>query len=372
MRAIMPPSLTDQLFAWYGQQARDLPWRATRDPYAIWVAEVMLQQTRVATVVPYYQRWLDRFPTMEHLAAASQDDVLNAWEGLGYYRRAHNLQQAVRLVVDQHAGRLPTTSGELRRLPGIGPYTAAAIAAIAFGRDEIAVDGNLRRVIARLFDLDAPLGSAEAEQAIAGAAARLLPPGRAGDFNQALMDLGALICTPANPECPSCPLQAECLARQRGTQHQRPVRPTKGVLPTVERITAVILRNGRYLVGRRPAGGLLGGLWEFPGGDLAGQESVDSALVRILESDLGLALERASPRGRYKHSYTHFRVTAHVYQCLVGPGEPVLQSHDELRWLEADLLTDVPMGKIDRTIAESLNHEDPKNTKGSPKGTKKS
>jgi A/G-specific adenine glycosylase len=248
MRAIMPPSLTDQLFAWYGQQARDLPWRATRDPYAIWVAEVMLQQTRVATVVPYYQRWLDRFPTMEHLAAASQDDVLNAWEGLGYYRRAHNLQQAVRLVVDQHAGRLPTTSGELRRLPGIGPYTAAAIAAIAFGRDEIAVDGNLRRVIARLFDLDAPLGSAEAEQAIAGAAARLLPPGRAGDFNQALMDLGALICTPANPECPSCPLQAECLARQRGTQHQRPVRPTKGVLPTVERITAVILRNGRYLV----------------------------------------------------------------------------------------------------------------------------
>lgn len=351
----MTPDLTQRLLSWYTDQRRDLPWRRSTDPYAIWVAEVMLQQTRVQTVIPYYLRWMQTFPNVQALASAETEQVLQAWEGLGYYRRAHGLHQAARQIVANYNGRLPSSADELRQLPGIGPYTAAAIASIAFGQDEIALDGNLRRVLSRLFDISLPLGAPASEAAFRQRAAGLLPGGRAGKFNQALMDLGSLVCTPATPNCGGCPLRLDCLAYQRGVQTRRPVRPAKASLPHVQRVAAVIERQGRYLVGRRPQGALLGGLWEFPGTDLGDKESADRGLARMLSASLGLELIRASRRGSYRHSYTHFRVTAHAFHCQIAGGPPASNLHDELRWLQADELAQVPMGKIDRQIATAIS-----------------
>ncbi|MFO3796656.1 MAG: A/G-specific adenine glycosylase, partial [Anaerolineales bacterium] len=210
-------TLGEVLLEWYCRHRRELPWRGHVDAYAIWVAEVMLQQTRVEAVIPYFERWMRSFPNVAALAQASEKEVLRLWEGLGYYQRALNLQRAARLIVEQYGGELPRQVEALRRLPGIGPYTAAAIASFAFGMDEIALDGNLKRVLARLSDLDRPLDKKEAQKQLEHFAHQHLPKGRSAEFNQALMDLGAEICLPERPLCETCPLQAFCQAYQRGT-----------------------------------------------------------------------------------------------------------------------------------------------------------
>ncbi len=249
-----------RLLAHYDRHARDLPWRRTADPYAIWVAEVMLQQTQVATAAPYYERWMARFPTVERLASSDREHVLEAWAGLGYYARARNLHRAAQIVSERHGGRLPDTATELRTLPGVGEYTAGAVASIAFGRLEPAVDGNVRRVLSRLFDMERPTPRGLREVALA-----VLDPDRAGDSNQALMELGATICRPRAPECGECPLAADCLALERGTVERRPPRPPRSRVPEVD-ITAFVTVDDRErtLMVRRPESGLLAGLWEFP------------------------------------------------------------------------------------------------------------
>lgn len=211
-----PDELSRRLLAWYDREQRRLPWRGHPDAYAVWVSEIMLQQTRVETVIPYFERWMQRFPTIQSLAQASQQEVLGLWEGLGYYSRARNLHKAAQVVVEHFGGQLPQERAGLEKLPGIGAYTAGAIASIAFGRDEAALDGNIRRVLARVFAIRTPARSPAGEKELWDLARRCLPPGRAGDYNQALMDLGSALCTPRSPQCMLCPLLAICAGQKLG------------------------------------------------------------------------------------------------------------------------------------------------------------
>jgi A/G-specific adenine glycosylase len=314
----------------------------------------MLQQTRVETAIPYFQRWMERFPSVQCLAEASQQEALAAWEGLGYYSRARNLHRAAQLVVSKHGGRLPGEVKALSRLPGIGRYTAAAIASIAFGADEPALDGNIRRVLARYFDVREPARSPEGERRLWQLAGENLPHGRAGDYNQALMDLGSTICTPKNPGCPNCPLADGCLAYALGIQEARPVRTPRPEMPHHTVTAAVIRRNGQVLIAQRPEDGLLGGLWEFPGGKLLPGEDLVGCLKREICEELGIEVAVKGALGVYQHAYTHFRVTLHAFACTLAGGEPALLEHMSLRWVSPEQLAEFPMGKIDRQIANHL------------------
>ena len=351
----MPDRPADLLLSWYRAQGRSLPWRGHPDPYAVWVSEIMLQQTRVETVIPYFERWLERFPTIEALAQAGQQDVLALWEGLGYYSRARNLHRAAQVVVSEYGGRLPADLESLRKLPGIGPYTAGAIASMAFGIDAPALDGNIRRVLARLFNLELPARSPQGEAQLWQWAAELLPAGQAGDYNQALMDLGSLICTPRRPDCPGCPLKAACQAYALGVQEQRPLLERRPETPHYTVTAAVLQREGRFLIARRPEGGLLGGLWEFPGGKQHLGESLAECLRREICEELGVEVEVGAACGVYRHAYTHFRVTLHAFHCRLAAGEPQPLVAGELRWVTQPELAGFPMGKIDRQIAHFLD-----------------
>jgi len=263
------------LLAWYRARRRDLPWRGIDDPYAIWISEVMLQQTQVATALPYFARWMDRFPDVASLAAAPLDQVLSAWQGLGYYARARNLHAAAQTVVEALGGQLPTTFAGLRALPGIGEYTAAALASIAYGEPVAAVDGNVERVMARLYGIADDVGRAAGRRAIREAAARWVVGPSPGDVNQALMELGATVCTPRRPDCAACPVAACCIALATGRANALPVKARATAARRVDAIAWLIRSaDGRWLVGRRPERGLLGGLWEFPLTHVAGSQSV--------------------------------------------------------------------------------------------------
>jgi A/G-specific adenine glycosylase len=348
--------ISKPLLAWYRKNRRQLPWRDDPHPYAVWVSEIMLQQTRVETVLPYFERWMRRFASIESLAQASQQEVLNYWEGLGYYSRARNLHRAAREVVEQHNGRLPGDVRSLRSLPGIGPYTAGAIASIAFGLDEPLVDGNVRRVLARLHNLDIPVDSAEGEKRLWALAREMLPPGRAGDYNQALMELGALVCTPLEPACEGCPLADGCQARLLGLQAERPIRSARAKMPHYVVTAAVIRREGTVLIAQRPQDGLLGGLWEFPGGKLEPGEDLQTCLRREISEELGARVEVGVSLGTYRHAYTHFKVTLHAFDCRLAPADQAIQHNgvEAVRWVRPESLGDFPMGKIDRQISDLL------------------
>lgn len=349
--------IASRLLPWYARHARSLPWRGHPDPYAVWVSEIMLQQTRVETVIPYFERWMGRFPSLAALAAADEQDVLRHWEGLGYYSRARSLWRAARQVMQQHAGQLPRSAAELARLPGIGPYTAGAIASMAFGLDEPALDGNIRRVLARVFNVALPARSPAGERELWRLARQQLPPGQAGDFNQALMDLGAQVCTPRNPQCAACPLAGDCAARALGLQAERPVLTKKPPVPHYLVTAAVLRRDGSVLLARRPADGLLGGLWEFPGGKVEAGESLEQALARELREELGVQAAPGASLGMYRHAYTHFKVTLYAFECDLLQGEPQPLSASELAWVPPAALPAYPMGKIDRQIARRLMEE---------------
>jgi len=346
--------LSDDLLIWYAEHGRDLPWRRTRDPYAIWVSEIMLQQTRVDTVLPYYTRFLARFPNVTALAEAPLEEVLKVWEGLGYYARGRNLHRAARIMVDRFGGDLPASEQELAKLPGIGRYTADALGAIVFERDKLALEGNLRRVLARLFDLHLDPRRPEGERELRERGMSILPVGRASEFNQALMDLGALVCTPRAPGCEACPLAADCLAHQNNTQEQLPIRQSRQPLP-LRQLVAAVLHEGEYLlITRRPEGGLLGGLWGFPGGYVEEGESNQLALKRALKKQLGLEIEVNAPLPSLAHAYTHFRAALQPFTCQSRSGSGRLRERSDIRWVKVNDLESLPMGKLDRMLASEL------------------
>ncbi len=342
------------LLDWFKYNARDLPWRRTTDPYQIWVSEIMLQQTRVETVIPYFLRWIDRFPALEDLARANPDEVLSYWEGLGYYRRANNLHQAVKEVAQTYDGKLPRDPQLLRELPGIGRYTAGAISSIAFNLPEPILDGNIRRVYARYFNIDTPLQSAETEKKLWQIAEELISSEEPGEFNQALMELGALICLPRKPKCQLCPLKKDCLSRILGNQDQLPVRKSKTPLPHHQVTAAVCLKDNQVLIAKRPLEGLLGGMWEYPGGKQETGESLERALQREIQEELGAAVEVGSLLGVFDHAYTHYKVTLHAFFCQLKTKDLTLHYHTDLGWVPISSLAEYPMGKIDRQISDCL------------------
>lgn len=354
----MATATATKLLAWFGENGRDLPWRHTRDPYQIWISEVMLQQTRVETVIPYYQRWLLSFPTLASLAGAQIEDVLRHWEGLGYYRRAHNLHRTAVRLMDQYAGQFPRRARELEKLPGLGRYTAAALAALAFDQPEVALDGNLKRVIARLIDLELDARSAAAERQLRAWAEEHMPKKQAAAFNQALMDLGAMVCLPRTPRCSICPLAGACLSRARGTTDERPVRAVRGSIPSYQAAAGVMRRGNCVLIGRRPEGKLLGGLWEFPGGKREPEENLQECLRRELLEELQIEVEVGSELGAFDHSYSHFHVSVHAFETRILAGHPKQLEHSDLQWVEIERLGEFPMGKVDRAIAERLASPD--------------
>ena len=350
----MAIDITQRLLDWYAQHARKLPWREFPQAYSTWVAEIMLQQTRVDTVIPYFQRWMVRFPTLIDLAKATEQEVLQIWEGLGYYSRARNLHHAAGIIVHEYDGQLPQERRLLEKLHGIGSYTAGAITSIAFGQNEIALDGNIRRVLSRLFDVKHLARSPEGERQLSQLANQHLPSGQAGDFNQALMDLGATICTPRAPGCSLCPLKDLCRANDLGIQEERPIKLKRPPIPHLTVTAAVIHRNGNILLAQRPPNGLLGGLWEFPGGKVEPGEELDAALRREISEELGVKISIEESCGKYRHAYTHYKVTLYAFYCQLIDGEPQALEASELRWVTRDQLADFPMGKIDRQISLRL------------------
>jgi A/G-specific adenine glycosylase len=357
------------LLAWLPGVRRDLPWRRRRDPYAVWVSEVMLQQTQVATVIPYFERWLTRFPDIASLAAASQDALLKAWEGLGYYARARNLQRAAQEVMAHHNGTLPSEREALLALPGIGRYTAGAILSLAFGRHEPILDGNVRRVLCRVYDIaENPKAPAVDKRLweLAGRLVREAPAGQPGDLNEALMELGALVCVPGQPDCSACPLAAVCLARADGVQAERPVTAKRVPTPHYAVAAALITDGaGRYLIARRPTHGLLGGLWEFPstpaeasGTGQGTEESLPDFLARAVEERLGLQIAVGAQSGRVSHAYTHFRITLQSFHCRTLSGQATAANYyTGVAWVPRGELENYPFPVTHLKILKSLSSQ---------------
>ena len=331
-----------KLLSWYRSNARDLPWRRTRDPYAIWVSEVMLQQTRVESVLRYYDRFLGRFPDAATLTRADLQEVLKLWEGLGYYRRARHLHQAAGEAIARYGG-MPKAHKDFLSLPGVGTYTAAAVWAIAFGESHLPVDGNIRRVLSRLLDLDTLRETdlrTSGEPLLCGLTSRQIP-----DFVQSLMELGALICLPRDPHCRDCPLSRHCLAKRRGTLADRPPRRIKSKVPHHEVVIAYLTdAQGRVLLTQRPQDGFLGGLWELPGGKVEKGESLEEALRRELREELGLREVTIDTYvGAVRHVYTHFSVRLHLFEAQVRQALGTLNGPSDARWLQADQVADLPV-----------------------------
>lgn len=343
------------LLDWYKKNKRDLPWRKTRDPYRIWVAEIMLQQTRVDTVIPYYERFLKRFPDVRALARARVDSVLKAWENLGYYSRARHLHEAARVVARRVGGKIPSEMENLRKLPGVGAYTAGAILSIAFGRRFAAVDGNVIRVIARLFAIEDPVDGSKAKDRIGAIAERLVPASEPGHYNQALMDLGSGICTPRSPDCPACPLAAVCKARKKGIQEPIPVKKKSAAVPHREAAVAVIRNDrGEILLVKRPGRGLLGGLWSFPGGSLKKGEAPAAGLRRSLREELALKAIPGREMLSVEHEYSHFSITVHVFPCTIRRAIPDSGGDVQLRWVGTKGVSRLAVSRLEEKILKTL------------------
>jgi A/G-specific adenine glycosylase len=339
--------LTGRLLAWYRHHKRDLPWRRTRDPYAIWLSEVMLQQTRVETVVPYYERFLSAYPTVEALAEAPLEHVLREWSGLGYYRRARMLHAGAREVLRSHGGSLPRSAERLRSIPGIGRYTAGAVASIAWGEPVPVVDGNVARVLSRLFALE-DKGAPTSDGRLWELADALVAPHDPSSWNQALMELGATVCTPRAPRCEGCPVRAHCEAHARGLEEELP-RPKRKKPPAIVRRVGFVLRwRGRVLLGRRRDGGLFAGMWEPPHADEDDARELGLALVQRTKS-------RVKSVGRVTHVLSHRRIEMTVFAGSTSHAaseklRPALRDYDAFAWVDADDIAKLPLSRLAHKI----------------------
>jgi A/G-specific adenine glycosylase len=338
-----------KLLQWFKKNKRDLPWRKTRNPYAIWVSEIMLQQTQVNTVIPYYNHFLKTFPTIQDLAKANLSKVLKVWEGLGYYSRARNLHRASQIILNHFNGKIPDNLKGLLGLPGIGRYTAGAILSIAFNKTAPILDGNVKRVLSRLFVISGH--PKKTEEFLWPLSESLIPKGSPGAFNQALMDLGSMICTPKNPNCLSCPLKNLCQGYLSGNPESYPLRSVKKKVPHIEAIAAVIQKNGKVLLRQRPPKGLLGGLWEFPNWKIEEERRsrLRLRLRNFIHKEMGMDIEVKESIGTFQQIYSHFKLTLHVFHCQVV---------DEIRngkWIPIRNLHQLPMSRIYRRIANTLS-----------------
>ncbi len=344
------------LLDWFDRVRADLPWRSAQpDPYRVWLSEVMLQQTQIETVIPYYHRFLADYPDVKALAQAPLDDVLKRWEGLGYYSRARNLHKTAGIVANQMDGQFPRSAADLMKLPGIGRYTAGAIASIAYGERVPVLDGNIIRVFSRFLDLPDDVTQTATQNKLWDFAAQQVPAERPGDHNQALMELGQKICTPRKPACEECPLMLGCRARASGSQLQRPYKPKKPPTPHYDVAAGIVYRaDGRLLIAQRPLEGLLGGLWEFPGGKQEPDETLPQALQRELREELALEVEVGELFTVVKHAFTHFKITLYAFECRHIGAEPQAIQAQAFAWVTLDDLAAYSFGKADREVIAAL------------------
>jgi A/G-specific adenine glycosylase len=349
------PAFRERLPAWFDGARRPMPWRETDDPYRIWISEVMLQQTRVDQAWPYYERFTEAFPTVGALASADLDDVLRLWEGLGYYSRARNLHRAAQRVVEAYGGQIPDTEEAIRTLPGVGPYTAAAVLSIAYGRPLAVLDGNVARVLTRVFAVADDATSGRTRRHLQALADALLPPEQPARFNEAMMELGATVCTPAAPDCPACPLSPACAAYAEGEPTRYPVSKKKKPVPHHDIAVGVISDDeGRVLITKRPEDAMLGGLWEFPGGKVEPGEPTDAACRREILEELKVEVEVGEPVARIDHAYSHFRITLHAFLCRIVAGTPEHFDAQPMRWVAVEDLGDFAFPRANRRLIEAL------------------
>ncbi|MBX3063431.1 MAG: A/G-specific adenine glycosylase [Anaerolineae bacterium] len=343
------------LLHWYDSAAADLPWRRSSNPYLIWLSEIMLQQTQVTAVIPYFQRFTAAFPTVEALAAAPLDRVLKQWEGLGYYSRARNLHRTAQVIAAR--GSFPWTAAELQQLSGVGRYTANAIASIAFGEAVAVLDGNVIRVLSRLDDLVDDVSKPATQNKLWERATALLNQERPGDHNQAMMELGRMICRPRAPLCLICPVAKHCASFAHNTQGQRPVKPKKARTPHYDVAAGVIWHpsgDGRVLIAQRPAEGLLGSLWEFPGGKQESGETIEQTLIRELQEELAITVEVGNLLTTVDHAFTHFKITLFAFDCQLIKGDPQPIGCADWRWVRLNELEHFAFGKADQQVIALL------------------
>lgn len=357
--SLRPALFQQAILEWFAVHRRPLPWREDYTPYRTWIAEVMMQQTQMDRGVVYFQRWMDRFPDIASVASAPEEDLLKAWEGLGYYRRVRNIQAAARAVMERHGGVFPEAYAAILALPGIGPYTAGAIASTAFNQEIPCVDGNVERVFSRFFNIATPVRQEPAKSRILHLARDLIPTGRARDFNQALMELGALVCR-KTPDCPVCPLREQCESRRLGIAETRPVPLPKAAIIRLEMAAGVLTRDGRVFVQQRKPEDIWGGLWEFPGGCVEPGESPQQAVVREWREETGFATRVVKPLAIVRHTFTNHRITLHAFLLDLAsadamtacPPPPVLTEAVAWQWLPLAQIGNIPLPAPHRKLAE--------------------
>ncbi|MFP5213427.1 MAG: A/G-specific adenine glycosylase [Acidobacteriota bacterium] len=350
------PAIRNRLLRWFDVNQRALPWRKSHTPYETWISEIMLQQTQIKTMLPFYHRWMARFPDIRSVAIAQEEEILKYWEGMGYYLRARNIHKTARIVMDEFGGVFPREYGAVRSLPGIGRYTAGAVMSFAYNGDYPVVDGNVERIFARLFNIATPVKEPSTHEFIWKIAGELLPQGKARRFNQALMDLGAIACLPRRPDCPKCPITSLCESHRLGVENERPVPGRKKVLVEIDVAVGVLERNGRLFIQKRPPTGLMAHLWEFPGGKVEEGETPEEALVRELREELEIDVRCAEKITVIRHGYTSFKVALHAFRCtLADPSrEPVLRTAVEGRWVSREELSDYAFPAANRKLIGML------------------
>lgn len=351
----MSQLFSKHLLQWYHQNKRDLPWRQTDDPYKIWVSEIMLQQTRVDTVIPYYNRFLDAFPTVHDLARADQQQVLKLWEGLGYYSRGRNLHQAAKMVTEKFDGNLPSDYRSITKLKGIGPYSASAILSIAYQKKFAVVDGNVIRVLSRYYGIEEDIRSGAVKKKIQELADQLIPEEDPGDYNQAVMELGATVCTPSSPACGACPVSSDCVAYQTVKTDTIPYKsPAKKIPHHQIAVGLIVSPQNKLLIALRPDDVMLGGLWEFPGGKKENGESLSQAVQREMREELEVDVRVCGKFKQLKHTYSHFKITLHAFWCSITSGTPKPVSGKDLKWVTLSEIDQFPFPKANKTLIDDL------------------
>ncbi len=351
---------SNELVKWFHKERAQIavPGRGESDPYAIWVAEVMLQQTQVATVWPYYEKWLIHFPDIASLAQAENDKVLKLWEGLGYYSRARNLHKGASYIVQHFDGKLPIKVNDLLQVPGIGPYTAAAIASMAFNQKVPLIDGNVLRVMSRILRIRDDITKSSTKTRVNAHLEKLISSTEPGVFNQGLMDLGRVICTPKNPQCPDCPLGPVCKAFKYGDVHEFPVREMRKEIPHYDIVIGIIRRDDKVLIQKRPIEGMLGGLWEFPGGKIEPGETAEQALKREIAEETELKVRLSTKIGTIQHAYTHFKITMSAWWCEWREGVAQTHTSTENKWICMDEIPQYAFPKANLKILALVDNMD--------------
>ncbi|PKR76960.1 A/G-specific adenine glycosylase [Halalkalibacillus sediminis] len=341
------------LIEWYQQIKRELPWRENQDPYRVWVSEIMLQQTRVDTVIPYFNQFMARYPTVQDLSEAAEQDVLKSWEGLGYYSRARNLHTAVKEVVANYDGKIPSEKKELKKLKGVGPYTQGAILSIAFDQPEPAVDGNVMRVMSRVLHIDADIAKAKTKSLFEDVVSEVISTEDPSSFNQGLMELGALICNPTNPKCEECPVQKHCMAYELGIQTELPVK-TKNKKQKKANYTAIVVKNeaDEFFIQQRASQGLLAGMWEFPLADLS--EVSEDGMLRWFEKEYGIEIDAIRHGEKVKHIFSHLIWEVDVMFCMVKD-QADLNRMQKGKFVSREELADYPLPNVQLKILKQID-----------------